>query len=496
MGANSITASMLASVVYSSILDSWILDANGLRSSVPYEKQIELANLLQVGLWVNTPHLIDDAFFTQLAELVRDNLHPSLPAHMEWSNEACWNFAAAFPQSSWCNVIGEKIGFNPGNNRRIYGVFGWYTVRMAAAAAKGWAGRNSSKLNIMACFQAYGPQVATDLYRLQGADLLQWNGSNGAANYNKYIGKPYNVEPNRPIDVTTYGCYGPYHSGAQLANFDANYITYQNSIAISGITKAGPGVVTTSKYHGLVGGQRVNLQSIGGMAQLNGAYATAVNVTLNTFQLSDAVDRSGKSISSDTSLYGDFTGGTIRGLVPGQLDDLFKAADEYATGAPSRKEKALDWLDFDLREGVKKNSVGKPALGSQTLSYQEKNIYPTWNKVFTAHGKKVMQYEGGMEGNYPGTVVCAYLNLPSSYCGATGSIAALLTAYKYDDRFRRLERDWAQNFMMQSQSLYPSWLGIAPGPNQWYLFPGNIFSRPSAFKSWDAAISLGGRQPQ
>jgi hypothetical protein len=59
-------------------------------NGMPYERWIELANVLHKDLWVNVPHEANDTYIQSLAALLRDTLDPSLKVFVEYSNEA-WN---------------------------------------------------------------------------------------------------------------------------------------------------------------------------------------------------------------------------------------------------------------------------------------------------------------------------------------------------------------------------------------------------------------------
>lgn len=61
--------------------------------------------------------------------------------------------------------------------------------------------------------------------------------------------------------------------------------TSSTTASITGITKANPGVVTTSAAHGFSNGDVVELTGIGGMTELNGFRFTIANVTSTTFEL-------------------------------------------------------------------------------------------------------------------------------------------------------------------------------------------------------------------
>lgn len=60
----------------------------------------------------------------------------------------------------------------------------------------------------------------------------------------------------------------------------------ETAVNISDITKANPGVVTTSTSHGYENGDLVYIASVGGMTEVNGRYFTVAGKTSDTFQLS------------------------------------------------------------------------------------------------------------------------------------------------------------------------------------------------------------------
>jgi hypothetical protein len=69
------------------------------------EYAIALCNRLHADCWFNIPHLADDDYVRHYAELVRDQLDPSLRAYVEYSNEV-WNF----PHGDEIQQLGEKAG--------------------------------------------------------------------------------------------------------------------------------------------------------------------------------------------------------------------------------------------------------------------------------------------------------------------------------------------------------------------------------------------------
>ena len=74
----------------------------GGKLGVPYEAQIQLSNELKEDLWINIPHLADDDYVRNLAQLVQERLSPDLRVWVEYSNEV-WNWQ--FPQAAYANDV-------------------------------------------------------------------------------------------------------------------------------------------------------------------------------------------------------------------------------------------------------------------------------------------------------------------------------------------------------------------------------------------------------
>lgn len=87
--------------------------------------------------------------------------------------------------------------------------------------------------------------------------------------------------------------------------FSDCFITYYNPKSVSAITKASPGVVT-STAHGFVNGDRVKFTDITGMDEIEGKSYLVANKTTNTFELTTL-----QGIAIDTTSYGTFVSGTV-----------------------------------------------------------------------------------------------------------------------------------------------------------------------------------------
>src|SRR5205085_12212945 len=65
-------------------------------AGVPIEIMVALCNRVGAHPWFNIPHLTDDTYATNFAQLVKANLDPALGVYVEYSNETWnWGFAQA-----------------------------------------------------------------------------------------------------------------------------------------------------------------------------------------------------------------------------------------------------------------------------------------------------------------------------------------------------------------------------------------------------------------
>ncbi|MEZ4648078.1 MAG: hypothetical protein R3E97_04685 [Candidatus Eisenbacteria bacterium] len=67
-------------------------------AGMPYEVLVSLCNTAGISPWFCMPHMADDAYVTQFATMIRDQLDPSLDVYVEYSNEV-WN--GLFVDNAW-----------------------------------------------------------------------------------------------------------------------------------------------------------------------------------------------------------------------------------------------------------------------------------------------------------------------------------------------------------------------------------------------------------
>jgi hypothetical protein len=86
-------------------------------AGVPYEQQVAFCNEAKKDLWLTVPHLADDDYVRNLAQLVQQRLSPNLRVWVEYSNEV-WN--GSFAQFHYAaNVLAPQYGLP--NAAQAYG---------------------------------------------------------------------------------------------------------------------------------------------------------------------------------------------------------------------------------------------------------------------------------------------------------------------------------------------------------------------------------------
>jgi hypothetical protein len=167
------------------------------------------------------------------------------------------------------------------------------------------------------------------------------------------------------------------------------------AVAITGITKANPGVAT-SAAHGLSNGDILFL-SVVGMHQLNDKVVRVASVDTNTFQLEGV----------DTTLFDTFTSGTFAEVTLGT--SITSATNISASGGD------FDFIDTTtIHMNAKTQIPGLPAA----VSYQMDHIWDAADAGFIAmkaasdiQAKRVVKFQFGTGGK---------ILLFSGYCGFSG----------------------------------------------------------------------------
>jgi hypothetical protein len=95
----------------------YIDGSSPLTPGLAYEWMIDLCNRTGKDMWVNLPHLSDNNYANQLAQLIKEKLDPNLKVYVEYSNET-WN--GGFTQFQYTLDQGTALNL-PGDNQWYQG---------------------------------------------------------------------------------------------------------------------------------------------------------------------------------------------------------------------------------------------------------------------------------------------------------------------------------------------------------------------------------------
>src|SRR5439155_23627930 len=149
-----------------SLVSKWderpkVTDPQWVTKGGPYEYAIDIGNRIDKDIWLNVPALADDDFITQLGNLVRQTLKPTLHCYVEYSNEV-WNaqfkqfrqnYDAAKAQVAAGDSTLNDNGADPNDNY-------WARKRIAQRAVqiKKLMGENDPRIRVVLASQVgYAP---------------------------------------------------------------------------------------------------------------------------------------------------------------------------------------------------------------------------------------------------------------------------------------------------------------------------------------------------
>ena len=156
-------------------------DASWAHYGVPLEVVLALANAQGKNIWVNMPHLADDAYVRAFAMAVRAGLDPALRVYVEYSNEV-WNFQ--FAQTRWADAQAQARWSKPDVGTQFYAMraaemariwsteFAGIETRLVnvISTQTGWLGLEENILNapLVVAEGAPKPADAFDAYAVTG----------------------------------------------------------------------------------------------------------------------------------------------------------------------------------------------------------------------------------------------------------------------------------------------------------------------------------------
>ena len=177
-------------------------DASYAPWGAPVEIMVALANQIGADPWFTLPHLADDDYVRNFAQLVKERLDPRLKAHVEFSNEV-WN--RIFPQAVWAAAQADaRWGPTDTGWAQYYGLRAaqvmdiWTQVFGAEAEDRlvrvvsthtGWPGMESEILEAPLAWLDLGrmPRDSFDAYAVTGYFGYEMGGEEMAARLNGWI---------------------------------------------------------------------------------------------------------------------------------------------------------------------------------------------------------------------------------------------------------------------------------------------------------------------
>ncbi|MGB1091232.1 MAG: hypothetical protein ACPGYX_03840 [Oceanobacter sp.] len=189
----------------------------------PWEVIIDLANQSQSDLWINLPIAADDAYLTQLAQLVLEQLDSERVLYIELGNEL-WNWDApyafgrayAFEQAQlrWPDVLNSVTSYSDGDPvSEPMMTFSWQAARTLEAAAifdSVW-GQQSERIAVVLAGQI-------------GASVPGWDYNRMLLEAPVLVGEEGTAMPGTLVDALAIGTYfGEPHEVESLA-FDRSSV--------------------------------------------------------------------------------------------------------------------------------------------------------------------------------------------------------------------------------------------------------------------------------
>jgi hypothetical protein len=153
-----------------------VSDATYMVDGVPVEVLIDLSNRLDADPWFTLPHLADDNYVRQFAEMVEADLDPSLVARVEYSNEV-WN--GIFEQYAYAAEQGLAAGLA---EVEWEAAWRWYAER-STEVHKIWidAFAERSRLRLVTSTQSASAGVSSVI--LGQGDTAEWTDELAVAPY-------------------------------------------------------------------------------------------------------------------------------------------------------------------------------------------------------------------------------------------------------------------------------------------------------------------------
>jgi hypothetical protein len=136
------------------------------KNGMAIEYAVDLANTLNVDVWLNVPHKADSNYIAHYAQLAKDRLHANLKVYLEYSNEV-WN--SGYNHGLWVNANA------PANLPNLPQKTAYFAARVFRIWKAIWGSESQRIIRVAACQHAnawVGQQIMIYLSQNGGADAL------------------------------------------------------------------------------------------------------------------------------------------------------------------------------------------------------------------------------------------------------------------------------------------------------------------------------------
>lgn len=470
LGAGGVSANSNRTLRYDAVLGGWISNGSSAHAGIPISVQVNLANQLNTGLWVNLPTYATDSLITSLATTVSSTLNG--PAAYEYGLEM-WNQSGSFPGTEWAQARGAVLGFPTAGIGTLQQTHDYYGLRVDQIArlintVYGGAANCGPTKNCIVVLANQGIAASTsNTYRLLGTDLNPTNNSAlctflGGTFSGTCSGAPnYSASPNRPVDLADAISWADYYNGAVTQAFDSSYTSTQSGKNVTAATNQNPTRLTIAS-HGYTTGNHVTAGSFTG-----GWTGANIGGTIATF-----IDANTISIPVDATGFGAYvSNGGVVARFKSDVTQLLAAADAFASSGSLANvcnglTTPIAWMDCDINAGQNYGVVS-----SDTLSGLESAYNTPWETVVAGYdgtrpaGKSNLisaLYEGGNQIVFPAAADCTAWGVSAAYCGSAGTIANLIgvgpsasgSSYKMSSAYQATAKAQWDQFFGHAHSKY------------------------------------------
>lgn len=438
-GQNSIGAGSFQLFIYDATLNGVLTWGDTrLLTGLPVEVAVALCNQLGIGMWWNIPHLYSNASVTAVAQKIQSTLAAAAPRDYEYSNEM---WSTGWSQQGYAKTVAAALGLPAGNSAYFYGMKVQQVGALIAAADP------TARMHLNGQWTAYAFSNVDGM--LSGNAICTTISATCTNPSASYTGADMSVLGNRPVDIIKAAGYANYTQGNAFSPYFSGNTVPTNAIAplITAASDWASGDATRRQR--ALDFAYWDIRQGGG----NGVYTTATSGYYNQFE------------------YGiDAYAGTGNVPAGGLAIEPYEGGDQSNSPTPTMTVAA--------------------AMEGAAVVYNSGNSYTTGNIVIATDLNL-----------YTCSSTCATNDNPTGGGGTnwtasgrsvSGNLSDLLTAFKNDARFGKLQSESYGIFMSYPHSRIPAQLQLT-GPNMFSILNSDVYGTQRASFGAIQAFDSGSR---